>query len=1229
MNNTTIRYLMKIYPVLLVLAATGQGCAGGGATSDDESMNPGLEGAGSESEAESEAEGEAESEGEVGAICSDGIDNDGDGDIDYPADSGCTGPDDRDERNASSGACGNTKDGVPIEYFDLALEEDFSGTNSTGAGNFAGECGGFGSETIFHLTIAEAGTYVASTTSDATTLDTVVYIRTECEEQSAEVACNDQGSEPPASTAVGYLPAGEAFVFVDGWGTVSSGAFVLRVSAMLDDGEACDPEVEDACAPGLLCREDASSPEGTFCLQPVCADGTDDDGDDIADFPLDPGCASPDDDDESDGCLTGTDCPACGDGVDNDEDGNIDFPSDPGCASAADRAELDECIPGVLVTEISDEDTDGVLDGSSNFNATCEPWGGASSSVGEDVYAVQVRMPTTRLAVSVTNAGASTLLTLRTTCDDATSELGCTASGSLTVNDPPLGTYYVIVDGTTAGSYTLHVSGMLAGGAACDSTDTIFTCDSGYTCASSGLCEPTACNDGADNDGDGLTDFPEEPGCANENDTNETDSCPGSGCPQCSDGLDNDGDGAEDWPDDTACSAASDDDESCAIFGSDTWGYQGCSEIASTPPCADISSSGTGLSLGDDGIAAVSIGFSLDFYGTSQSTATVNSNGKVGFPATTTYSNSCLPASDQSSTLFAFWDDLYPPSGGTVTYQTTGVTPNRTFEVQWVLPHITGTTGMIDVRSVFHENGNIDVCYVDTTFGDTTLDHGLSATTGIQGPSSESIQYSCNEGELSDGLVLRYLHPCGTGACVCSDGEDNDDDGLTDFPNDPGCSGINDESEVDPPVAPACFNGSDDDGDGEVDYPDDPGCASASDASEDDRCGEGGPEVFALSADGLASGTTSGSGSESSSNTSSCPDWCYSGEDVYAIRLPGEAASLTFSLCGSSYAATVYARRSDCETGSELGCTAANATCGRPELTLTNVDAGLLYVFVDGNCASGAYTLAATGVLADGESCNPELLWLGCSPGFACQETASGSGMFACLGTECNDGLDNDANGETDFPMDFGCLTREDTVEGGSACSNGADNDVDTKVDYPNDPGCSDPYDNSEADTAVLPACANGTDDDGDGVQDYGADVGCYAASDTSELDECGAGIPYPDLTMVRSATGTTAGGPDLYAPETCAMSSSAADNIYLYRVLSARTVTITLSSLGSGLYDPVLFVRRAPCDTGTEIACNNGLGMGSDSRVVISATPGDYYIFVTGATLTTGSYRLTIEDSL
>ncbi|MGQ0619479.1 MAG: OmpA family protein [Panacagrimonas sp.] len=79
---------------------------------------------------------------------------------------------------------------------------------------------------------------------------------------------------------------------------------------------------------------------------------------------------------------------------------------------------------------------------------------------------------------------------------------------------------------------------------------------------------------------------------------------------------------------------------------------------------------------------------------------------------------------------------------------------------------------------------------------------------------------------------------------VCADGQDNDGDGLTDYPADPGCGAVDDPDEIDPPQ---CADGKDNDGDGLTDFPADKGCAAADDNEEMDPCRTPAPgEVISL-----------------------------------------------------------------------------------------------------------------------------------------------------------------------------------------------------------------------------------------------------------------------------------------------------------------------------------------------------------------------------------------------
>jgi hypothetical protein len=71
------------------------------------------------------------------------------------------------------------------------------------------------------------------------------------------------------------------------------------------------------------------------------------------------------------------------------------------------------------------------------------------------------------------------------------------------------------------------------------------------------------CNDGRDNDGNGLVDFTpgRDPGCTSATDTTEASSAPAPATTQCSDTVDNDGDGKVDYPNDPGCTSRADTDE--------------------------------------------------------------------------------------------------------------------------------------------------------------------------------------------------------------------------------------------------------------------------------------------------------------------------------------------------------------------------------------------------------------------------------------------------------------------------------------------------------------------------------------------------------------------------------------------------------------------------------------------------------------------------------------------
>src|SRR5688500_11843894 len=99
---------------------------------------------------------------------------------------------------------------------------------------------------------------------------------------------------------------------------------------------------------------------------------------------------------------------------------------------------------------------------------------------------------------------------------------------------------------------------------------------------------------------------------------------------------------------------------------------------------------------------------------------------------------------------------------------------------------------------------------------------------------------------LGGFLVLSLLVACGGGSGTgddtstpaCSDGKDNDGDGMTDFPDDLACASEDGTMEEGSP-APQCDDNRDNDGDGKTDYPNDPGCFAPQADTETDDCPSG------------------------------------------------------------------------------------------------------------------------------------------------------------------------------------------------------------------------------------------------------------------------------------------------------------------------------------------------------------------------------------------------------
>jgi hypothetical protein len=237
-------------------------------------------------------------------VCFNGVDDDGDGFTDFPAEPGCEGPGDDDE----------TDPRVPTTCNDRVDNDQDGATDYPDDPS----CAGRGRDSEF----APNATCGNGRDDDADGFPDYPL---------------DPGCEFPADLT-----------------EENDDGVAAACANHIDDDR--DGLVDFPTDPGCEGRGDAS--EVDPAARPVCANGRDDDADGAADWPNDPGCQGAGDRSEVDPARA----PTCADGRDNDADGETDYPADPGCESAADLSEADDgALP--LCTNGVDDDGDGRTDG--------------------------------------------------------------------------------------------------------------------------------------------------------------------------------------------------------------------------------------------------------------------------------------------------------------------------------------------------------------------------------------------------------------------------------------------------------------------------------------------------------------------------------------------------------------------------------------------------------------------------------------------------------------------------------------------------------------------------------------------------------------------------------------------------------------------------------------------------------------------------------------------------
>lgn len=492
--------------------------------------------------------------------CSNGIDDDGDGKVDFSAsgdgDPGCTNYMDDGEENAEK-VCLNG-DGENINLVINIVEHQDGDQNDLGGNIYVGaetepvESGAIIPLVADGVAIKDQGIQDAVTGLSVYRGEGYFYLHNQTEGVGREAIRGDfqiDGANITKAINRNYDQQGNG---VGDFGNPDDDEYSVLEPDNLNSGQFVT--TTSTGSDGVYIYYDYQPQIGGGCQ---CQDGVDNDGNGRIDFPNDMGCSSVLDDEEEPSDYQMVSYPACSNGLDDDKDGSVDYPEDSSCESLIDNSEeesvkvcsLDDANISMSFSDVEVSNTDQgdmqdlyfagnqVYKSNENIPLISSGVSQTDENINRNVPGVSVKRGpgyVYLLFLNDTNARGYEYFHGKLTFQGAKITKALNGVSRLSGLSPLFigGAFESqgdnISDNTGRDSWQDEFTVYNAGednyveitSTTGNGSDSLYIYYD-YVDATTGGCQ---CQDGLDNDGDGLVDYPSDQGCSSLIDDNETDS---------------------------------------------------------------------------------------------------------------------------------------------------------------------------------------------------------------------------------------------------------------------------------------------------------------------------------------------------------------------------------------------------------------------------------------------------------------------------------------------------------------------------------------------------------------------------------------------------------------------------------------------------------------------------------------------------------------------------------